>query len=90
MIFNVIPRLSLLCFLSTKMPNVVIVQSLLAVLKMSVAESLTFNDLLKKVFPTEASIINKDFPKRVVRISPPVYPLIFAVINHPQGKETVL
>ena len=39
------PRTSLLCRLSTKTPYVFIVQSLLTVLRISVAVSLTVNDL---------------------------------------------
>lgn len=46
------------------------VQLLQAVLKMSVAESLTVRALLRNVFAMDASIANHVAPKRLVCISP--------------------
>lgn len=67
-----------------------IVQSLLAVLKMSVADSLRVRDLFRNDLPTDASIVNHELPKRLVWISPCDLPLILAVIDHPCGREKVL
>lgn len=67
-----------------------IVQLLLAVLKMSVADNLTVSDLLKNVLPTDASIVNHEAPKRLVCMSPCELPLMLAVICHPRGRANVL
>lgn len=66
------------------------VQSLLVVLKMSVAESLTVSDLRINVLPTDASIVKSVAPKRLVCMSPQVCPLILAVMVHPWGRAKVL
>ena len=66
------------------------VQSLLAVLNISIADSLTVSDLLRNVVPTDASMVNHEAPKRFVCISPCELPLMLAVIIQPFGKENVL
>ncbi len=72
------------------MPYVFIVQSLLEVLNMSVADSFTVSDLSRNVLPADASIVNHVVPKRLVCMSPRVLPLILAVIIQPRGNDNVL
>ena len=66
------------------------VQSLFAVLRMSVAVSFTVSERLRNVLPTETSIVNQEAQKRLVCMSPPELPLTLAVTIHPCGKERVL
>lgn len=58
-------------------------QSLLEVLNMSVADSLKVSDLLSNVLPMVASIENQEAPKRLVCMSPCELPFMLAVMDHP-------